>query len=164
MAGSTSTPAATSCSISSVTAPGRSNTGVWPDTSTIVDSSPIPTGPPSNIISIRPFRSCHTCCAVVGLGLPDRFALGAATGTPAKAISLLASSRSGIRTATVSNPPVVPYGTRLLFIKTNVSGPGQNLSAKRLPTGIIPAVSGSNSSIQEICAIRGLSDGLPLAA
>ncbi len=79
-----------------------------PVTSTMVDSSPIPTWPPSKSISIRPSISCHTCRAVVGLGRPDLFALGAATGTPANAITPFATGSLGIRIATVSSPPVVP--------------------------------------------------------
>ena len=75
--------------------------------STIVDSTPIPTSPPSIIISIRPSISSITCSAFVGLGLPDVFALGAAIGSLDSSISLLAILLLGIRTATVSSPPVV---------------------------------------------------------
>ena len=82
--------------------------GTSPVTSTMVDSTPMPTGPPSRIISIFPFMSSHTWSAVVGLGRPEVLALGAATGTPARAIRRLATGSLGIRTATVSKPPVVP--------------------------------------------------------
>ena len=40
-----------------VIAPGLNSIGTGPDTSTIVDSTPIPTAPPSKIISIFPFIS-----------------------------------------------------------------------------------------------------------
>ena len=42
------------------------------------------------------------------LGLPDVFALGAETYPPPARIKDLAISSTGIRTATVSSPPVVP--------------------------------------------------------
>ena len=58
--------------------PGRRTIGTSSVRSIIVDSIPIPTGPPSMIMSILPFRSSYTCCARVGLGLPEVFALGAA--------------------------------------------------------------------------------------
>ena len=87
---------------------GRSSMGTSPVTSTMVDSTPMPTGPPSRIISIFPLMSSHTWSAVVGLGRPEVLALGAATGTPARAIRRLATGSLGIRTATVSKPPVVP--------------------------------------------------------
>ena len=65
-----------------------------------------------------------TCAAVVGLGRPERFALGAATGTPARRIRSRATP-SGIRTATVSRPAVTREGTRDFFERTRVRGPGQ---------------------------------------
>ena len=108
MAGSIFTSSSTSRSISMVMAPGRSTVGIRQDTSTMVDSTPMPTGPPSIIISMRPFMSCQTWSAVVGLGRPEVLALGAATGTPARAIRRLATGSLGIRMATVSRPPVVP--------------------------------------------------------
>ena len=60
------------------------------------------------IMSIRPSISCQTWSAVVGLGRPEVLALGAATGTPASAISRFATGSLGMRMATVSRPPVVP--------------------------------------------------------
>ena len=42
-----------------------------------------PQGPPSTIPSIRPSMSSRIWAAQVGLGRPERFPLGAATGTPA---------------------------------------------------------------------------------
>ena len=41
------------------------------------------------------------------LGRPERLPLGAATGTPASLISSLATGCEGMRSATVSSPPVV---------------------------------------------------------
>ena len=40
--------------------------------------------------------SSRTCCAVVGLGLPERLALGAAMGTPLAAMSARAAALSGM--------------------------------------------------------------------
>ena len=48
--------------------------------SSTVDSSPIRLEPASRIKGMRPRRSLKTCWAVVGLGKPERLALGAATG------------------------------------------------------------------------------------
>ena len=55
-----------------VIAPGLKIIGGETVISRIVDSSPISTLPPSMIISIFPFRSSHTCSAVVGLGRMKR--------------------------------------------------------------------------------------------
>ena len=95
----------------------------------IVDSMPIPTGPPSKIIGILPSRSSFTWEASVGLGLPDVFALGAAIRHPLSSINFNATGCFGIRIATVSIPPVVSYGTFSFFQTIIVSGPGQNASA-----------------------------------
>ena len=94
--------------------------------SIIVDSIPIPTSPPSNIISIFPFMSSNTCSALVGLGRPEVLALGAAIGVCTAFKKESAPKWFGIRIATVSKPPVVVYGTFSFFSKIIVSGPGQN--------------------------------------
>ena len=164
MAGSISTWPTVSRSISMVIAPGRRSVGISPDTSTIVDSTPIPTAPPSMIISIFPSMSSMTCSAFVGLGLPDVLALGADTYPPPARISSRAISSSGIRTATVSRPPVVPSGTFSFLLKIIVSGPGQKCAA------ISSTISGTDSTIAPrssslaIWTISGLSDGRPFAA
>ena len=132
---STLTTPITSSSISAVIAPGLKIIGGETVISRIVDSSPISTLPPSMIISIFPFRSSHTCSAVVGLGRPDVLALGADTYPPAARISFLAIRSLGILTATVSRPPVVPYGTRELFSKIIVKGPGQKCFARSSVSG-----------------------------
>ena len=66
-------------SISSVIYPGLKITGISSVKSTIVDSKPIPTRPPSRIMSILPFISSYTYFPSVGLGRPEVLALGAAT-------------------------------------------------------------------------------------
>ena len=68
----------TSSNISFVIKPGRRMVGIPSVRSTIVDSMPIPTAPPSKIIGMIPFISSATCSARVGLGLPEVLALGAA--------------------------------------------------------------------------------------
>ena len=131
--------------------------------STMVDSNPIFTGPPSMIMSIFPLRSCATCSACVGLGLPEVLALGAAIYPVDASISACAIGSEGIRTATVSMPPVVSYGILSFFRKIMVSGPGQKRSANA------QAVCGTSSTISSkafifvICTISGLSEGRPLA-
>lgn len=76
--------------ISYVINPGRKTRGGSTVTSIIVDSNPIPTMPPSIIMSMRPSKSSITCSPSVGLGLPDKLALGAAMLVPASLINLLA--------------------------------------------------------------------------
>ena len=72
--------------------PGRSTIGVSSVRSMMVDSIPMPTGPPSIIMAILPLRSSATCAASVGLGLPDVLALGAAIRQP---LLLIRSSAIG---------------------------------------------------------------------
>ncbi len=63
---------------------------------------------------------------MVGLGLPEIFADGAAMGIPDFFIKSRAILFFGIRTATVLKPPVVIPGTIFDFLRTSVIGPGQN--------------------------------------
>jgi len=91
-------------------------------------------------------------------------ALGAATGTPDSRMSVMATESLGMRTATVSSPPVVPYGTASLFGNIMVSGPGQNASISFFAVSGISATRGFKSEKSAMCAISGLSEGLPLAA
>jgi hypothetical protein len=65
----------------------------------------------------------------VTLGLPERLALGAATGTPDSAQSLRATGFDGTLTATVGSPAETVSGILLFFGITQVSGPGRNFSA-----------------------------------
>ncbi len=72
------------------------------------------------------FISSSTCSDVVGLGLPEIFADGAANGVPVSCINNWAILFSGILIATVLIPPVVIFGTIFDFFRTSVRGPGQN--------------------------------------
>ena len=154
----------TSWSISREIYPGRSTTGTSSVKSTIVDSRPIPTGPPSMIISMASPRSSSTCCAVVGLGRPEVLALGAATYPLDARIKAAAMGSLGKRTATLSSPPVVSRGTRSDFSKIMVRGPGQNFLARIFAFSGTLFTMGASASISAICTIRGLSEGRPLAA
>ena len=71
----------------------------------------------------------RTCCAVVGDGLPERFADGAAIGKPQAEISALATLCDGILMPTVSSPPLVTIGIFSDFGIIMVRGPAQNFSA-----------------------------------
>ena len=152
-------------SISAVTPPGlriltRSAAGKH---STVL-STPQRHSPPSIISGILPFMSFMTCWAVVGLGLPDRFADGAASGNPQASIIALAAGLSGILTATVSSPPLVAEGIMSDFGKIIVSGPGQYFSAIFSASSGISRTSGGSCSSALICTISGLSWGRPLAS
>ena len=161
---STSTVPKTLVSMSCVTYPGRRIVGVSSVRSMIVDSSPIPTSPPSMIISTRPSRSSLQYLAIVGDGLPERLADGAAIYPPSARIKAWAILLLGKRTATVSSPPVVSYGTSSLLRKIIVSGPGQKASASLLACGGKSSTIRGISSSRHTCTISGLSDGRPFAA
>ena len=98
--------------------------------STTVLSTPTSHDPPSSIRSIRPERSCKTWRAVVGEGLDEAFADGAARGLSVRWMSASARREDGMRTATVVRLAVtsaakgegVGTGSRI------VRGPGQNLA------------------------------------
>src|SRR3989304_2243336 len=106
--------------------PGRRIWGIGVVMSMTVDSTPIFVGPASNTMSILPARSLITCCASFGLGLPARFALGAAMGEPDSLMRARATLLLGILMAMVSKPTTVMSGTRLERFKMRVRGPGQN--------------------------------------
>ena len=66
--------------------------------------------------------------------------------------------------ATVSSPPVVSQGSSGRLGRMIVSGPGQKAFASSTASRGTCAATFSMSSILQICTIRGLSEGLPLAA
>ena len=108
--------------------------------------------------------SAITSHALVGLGLPERFALGAAIGHPERFIRSSAALLSGILTATVSSPPVVLSGTPSFFLRTIVSGPGQKLSISATMSALSIGVSWPMSLALDMWTIIGLSLGLPFAS
>ena len=61
----------------------------------------------------------------MGLGFPERFALGAAIMHPLLFISSLAYSLDGSLSPTVSRPADTASGMMLFFFNTAVNGPGQ---------------------------------------
>ena len=150
--------------ISAVMRPGRSTRGTSPVTSTTVDSTPTSHGPPSTMAAMRPSKSWATCAAVVGLGLPDRLADGAASGQPLSLMMRRATGCTGNRTARVGSPPDTFAATASDRGKMRVSGPGQNASASFSAIGDTRVTRGYNCSRSPICTISGLSCGRPLAA
>ena len=120
-------------------------------TSITVDSIPILALPPSSIISTWPSISDNTSSTETGGLLPDRFALGATTGTPAFFINKNAIILSGI---------LRPIFSFLLLNATKVKGPGQNLLAT-LSASFERLISNCrNESKSAMCTLNGLSCGL----
>ena len=91
----------------------------------MVDSTPTEQGPPSTMASIFPSMSSHIWAAVVGLGRPEVFPDGAATGTSAASRMARHTGWEGQRIPTVSSPAVTTSGTMGLRRKIMVRGPGQ---------------------------------------
>ena len=87
-----------------------------------------------------------TWIAFVELIDPEGFADGAATGPSNSFRSLRATGWDGTRKATVSKPAVISFDRFALALigATIVSGPGQNLFARR---------SESSSKIANFCAV-----------
>ena len=86
--------------------------------SRIVDSTPIVVGPPSMTRSISAVEIAQArVAALVGLGREKRFALGAATGMPAAAISACAIGCDGTRTPTVGKSGRHRCGNARLLLK-----------------------------------------------
>ena len=162
-AGETSTSPIIASSISRVMPPGRSMVGLPTRVST-VDSTPTGQGPPSRMTSMRPSISSRTCCAVVGLGRPERLAEGAAMGTPAALMRASAVLCSGIRTATVGRPAATSSGTISLLKNISVRGPGQNASMRRFASSGTWRQSCFTSDFLATCSMSGLSCGRPLAS
>ena len=144
--------------------PGLSIVGTSDVRSRTVDSIPIAVLSPLTIASILPSISSATSSNVVGLGLPERLALGAAIGTPAASIISAASRRDGHLTATVSSPPVVTSGTPEFLRSTKVIGPGQSLLIRDFCSSVTPEATPLSISMFATWTIIGLSLGLPFAS
>ena len=95
-------------------------------------------------MSTLPFKSSITCSTLVGDGLPDKFAEGAATGKSTAFKIAWAISLLGSLIATVSSPPVASSGIRSDLLKIIVRGPGQNFSIHFFATSGISATKGSS--------------------
>ena len=109
-------------------------------------STPYSQSPPSMIPSILPIISSITYFTLVGDGKPEVFALGAAIGQPLALISLRAISFFGIRTATVSSPPLTTLPTLSDLFKIIVSGAGKNASISAFAFGVTSFTRGTISS------------------
>ncbi len=147
-------PGKNSAKSAAVSTPGRRMAGTGEAKSKTVDSRPARHSPPLIISGILPCISANTCSASVGLGRPERLALGAATGRAASRSSCKAAGWAGIRRPTVFRPPVVTAGS------AKVSGPGQKAVIKRRARGETSANSSACHS-SAICTISGLSEGRP---
>eukprot|EP01139_Manchomonas_bermudensis_P005025 Amastigsp_a174555_19.p2 type:complete len:202 gc:universal Amastigsp_a174555_19:697-92(-) len=110
----------------------------------------------------RVFKSTNACMAVVGEGRPDRFADGAATGTPASSMSRLAMGCDGMRTATDGWPAVTRSGTARDFGSRTVSGPGQKRSSTASRYGIDAHAAASTSSASALLCAMWTMSGLSL--
>ncbi len=96
---------------------------------------------------------------MVGLGLPARFALGAAIGVPDSFRRARATLLLGILMAIVSKPTTVMSGTCLERFKTSVRGPGQNFVIKFSAAFGISLASRYTSFLVATWTIMGLSGG-----
>ncbi len=147
------------------TPPGRNSVGASPTSSTIVDSTPMRHAPPSSTHATSvPPSSASTSAAVVGLTRPKRLADGAATGKAHRSSRARATGWSGTRSPTVSRPPVVAGDSCGARRNTNVSGPGQNASARRRASSPTSSAQRSSSDASARWAINGWPVGRPLTA
>src|SRR5205807_1688864 len=105
----------------------------------------------------------RTWLASVGDSCSDRLALGAAIGTPAVRINPSAIGCAGILMATVGPPAVTISGTFSFFHRTNVSGPGQKMTASLSALCGHDDVKDFAAAMLSTCTISGLLEGLPLA-
>ena len=102
--------------------------------------------------------------AFVGLGLPERFADGAANATPLALMTCCTTGWDGIRTPTVSRPAQVTSLTSGPRGMTIVSGPGQKAAASFLARSGTSETMPFSISMPQICTMSGLSCGRPFAS
>ena len=143
------------------TGPGLRILGLPFDISKTVDSIPSLQMPPSSTFGQSDLKLSKTCWALVGLNLFDGLALGAAKGRLVFLSTFLKTSLSGERSAMVFNPPVVIFGTMFLLSRMNVSGPGQNSSAREKKYSFVTAKDLA-LALFNMCTIRGFCAGRPL--
>jgi len=133
-----------------------------------VDSTPTLQGPPSSTSAIGPGslpKESSTCSAAVGLSLPDRLALGAASGRSVARSSRRATGCAGTRMARLSSPALASSDTGQLSRRgrTRVSGPGQNRAASRSARAS-SLTSDDATAASGRCTISGLKLGRPFTA
>jgi len=133
-----------------------------PVQSTTVEGVPPGVRPPSMISGIRPLSCSKTSCAVIVLGLPERFAELTARG-PTRLSNSSANGWSGIRT------PILLEGERIAGSVedrgiTKVNAPGQKCSAKRLAVSLISDVTWVKKLMSPINTAIAFDESLPLTA
>lgn len=143
--------------------PGRSSTGTWPASETTVDSMPTRAGPASNTGTASPSEA-RTWAASVGETAVNRFALGAASGTPAASSRASATGWEGTRNPTVGNPAVTMPGMEGCLGTTIVRGPGQNARASFSAFSGHTAASARAAAASFTCTMSGLDAGRPLVS
>lgn len=150
---------------SCVTLPGRRIAATGPVKSSTVDSMPTRARPPSTTRSTLSPREAATCAASVGLTVPEMLALGAASGRWAAARISCAIGCAGMRKARLGRPAETSSDTGHAARRgrTNVSGPGQKICARRSKRSSVRAKSATQSR-PPTCTISGLNDGRPLAS
>ena len=111
----------------------------------------------------RPSISVKTSCALVGLGLPERLALGAAKAQPLCSMTARATGWLGMRIPTVSRPAqhsAATSGPRGMMM---VRGPGQKAAISSWARSGTSLTRPGSISGPVTWTIRGLSCGRPLA-
>lgn len=151
------------CNDSNVTAPNRKMIGRRPVQSTTVDSRPTRASPPLRMHGTRPFISSRAADHVVGLGRPDRFADGAATGMPHARKNARATGCAGQRTPTVFKPAVTSGGISTCLGTITVNGPGKKYAISFWADAGMRAATRRISAMDATCTISGLSAGRPFA-
>ena len=128
-----------------------------------VDSTPTAHSPPSRISGRRPSISVKTSCALVGLGLPERLAEGAAKAQPLCRMMACTTGWLGIRMPTVSRPAqhsAATSGPRGMMM---VRGPGQNAAISSWARSGTSLTRPGSMSGPAMWTMRGLSCGRPFA-
>jgi hypothetical protein len=100
----------------------------------------------------------------VGLTEPKGLALGAATGTPAVAMSARAMACPGTRTPTVGRPAVTRSGSSGRFGSTRVRGPGQKRPARTAKRGSSVTATRAAWRVSVTWTMRGSKEGRSLTS
>ena len=148
---------------SSESAPRRSTRPCEPVTSTMVEASLPGASPASTIASTLSPTISSACAALVAAGRPVRLAELTASG-PVRSRSSIATSWSGIRTATVPRVSPRSHCSDACWVQTRVSGPGQNAStsARAYPGTSVAIASSVVTAL--ISTGGGMSRPRPLAS